>query len=191
MARTDWPKLTSAAGRLSEAPIFVDDSPSLSTLDVRGRARRLFAEQNLGLIIVDYLQLMRSSSRVENRQLEISQISQGLKALAKELNVPVIALSQLSRAVESRTDKRPQLSDLRESGSIEQDADVVMFIYRDEVYNDDSPNKGTAELLIRKQRNGPIGDIKLAFLKEFTRFAKLDRHTELPPYDLPDDEVPF
>ena len=173
LTRSDWPNLTAAAGRLSEAPIFVDDSPQLSTLDIRARSRRLQAEHSLGLIIIDYLQLMHGRSSSESRQLEISEISRGIKGLAKELNVPIVALSQLSRAVESRTDKRPLLSDLRESGSIEQDADVVAFIYRDEFYNQDSPDSGVAEILIRKQRNGPIGDIRLAFIGEYTRFENL------------------
>jgi replicative DNA helicase len=176
LASSDWPNLTAAAGRVSEAPIFIDDSPQLSTLDVRARARRLKAEHSLGLVIIDYLQLMHGSRKIESRQLEISEISRGLKGLAKELDVPIIALSQLSRAVESRTDKRPLLSDLRESGSIEQDADVVAFIYRDEVYDAETAKAGIAEILIRKQRNGPIGDVELAFLKEFTRFENLAHH---------------
>ena len=176
LASSDWPNLTAAAGRVSEAPIFIDDSPQLSTLDVRARSRRLKAEHSLGLVIIDYLQLMHGSRKIESRQLEISEISRGLKGLAKELNVPIIALSQLSRAVESRTDKRPLLSDLRESGSIEQDADVVAFIYRDEVYDKDTAKAGIAEILIRKQRNGPIGDVELAFQKEFTRFENLAHH---------------
>jgi replicative DNA helicase len=180
LASSDWPNLTSAAGRISEAPIFIDDSATLSTLDVRARARRLMGEHALGLIVIDYLQLMSSRLKTESRQLEISEISRGLKGLAKELNVPVVALSQLSRAVESRTDKRPLLSDLRESGSIEQDADVVAFIYRDEFYNEESEDRGKAEILIRKQRNGPIGEIKLAFLKEFTRFENLAHHAIEP-----------
>jgi len=166
---TDWPNLTAAAGRISESPIFIDDSPQLSTLDVRARSRRLKSEHDIGLIIIDYLQLMHGHS-AESRQLEISEISRGLKGLAKELDVPIIALSQLSRAVESRPDKRPLLSDLRESGSIEQDADVVAFIYRDEFYNKESQDAGIAEILIRKQRNGPVGDIRLAFIGEYTRF---------------------
>lgn len=183
LSKTDWPKLTAAGGRLSEAPIFVDDTAALSTLEVRARARRLCAEHDLGLIIVDYLQLMRSDRRKsENRQLEISEISMGLKALAKDLNIPIVALSQLSRAVETRPDKRPLLSDLRESGSIEQDADVVAFIYRDEVYNPDGDHPGIAEILVRKQRNGPIGDIKLAFSKECTRFDNYSEHSELPEH---------
>ena len=190
LSKKDWPQLTAAGGRLSEAPIFVDDSPSLTTLDVRARARRLYAEQNIGLIIVDYLQLMRSSGRSENRQLEISEISQGLKALAKELSIPIIALSQLSRGVEGRTDKRPLLSDLRESGSIEQDADLVMFIYRDEVYNPDAGREGLAEILIRKQRNGPVGEVTLSFIKEFTRFENHAGIEQDPPPNK-NDEVPF
>jgi replicative DNA helicase len=180
LASSDWPNLTAAAGRISEAPIFIDDSPQLGTLDVRARSRRLKAEHSLGLIIVDYLQLMHVPKKIESRQLEISEISRGLKGLAKELNVPIIALSQLSRAVENRTDKRPLLSDLRESGSIEQDADVVAFIYRDEVYDPQSPKAGIAEILVRKQRNGPIGNIELAFLKEFTRFENLAHHETEP-----------
>ena len=167
---SDWPSLTAAAGRISEAPIFIDDSPQLSTLDVRARSRRLKSEHSIGLIIIDYLQLMHGGSSSESRQLEISAISRGLKGLAKELDVPIVALSQLSRAVESRPDKRPLLSDLRESGSIEQDADVVAFIYRDELYNRDSPDAGVAEILVRKHRNGPIGNIRLAFNGEYTRF---------------------
>ncbi len=185
LASSDWPNLTAAAGRISEAPIFVDDSPQLATLDIRARSRRLKAEHSLGLVIVDYLQLMHGSRKIESRQLEISEISRGLKGLAKELNVPIIALSQLSRAVENRTDKRPLLSDLRESGSIEQDADVVAFIYREEVYDAETAKAGIAEILIRKQRNGPIGDVELAFLKEFTRFENLEHHiTEPDPMEL-------
>jgi replicative DNA helicase len=172
LAKSDWPSLTNAAGKLGEAPIFVDDSPGLTALDIRARARRLQAEQNknLGLIIIDYLQLMRGRNRIESRQLEISEITRSLKELAKELDVPVIALSQLSRAVESRDRKKPQLSDLRESGSIEQDADVVVFIYRDEVYNPDSEDSGLAEIIIGKQRNGPIGHFKATFIKELPCF---------------------
>lgn len=191
LANTDWPKLHSAAGKLSEAKLFIDDTPALSALDIRARSRRLAAEYPLGLIIIDYLQLMQARGRVESRQLEVSEISRGLKALAKELNVPVVALSQLSRAVESRTDKRPMLSDLRESGAIEQDADVVMFIYRDEVYNPEGDAAGIAEILIRKQRNGPIGDIKLKFENQFTRFYN---HTQAVEENLAsddDDEPPF
>ncbi|MFQ5483498.1 MAG: replicative DNA helicase, partial [Nitrospinaceae bacterium] len=170
LSNAEWPNLTAAAGRLSEAPIFIDDSANLSSLDIRARARRLMAEHDLRLIVIDYLQLMHGRSKAESRQLEISEISRGIKALAKELNVPVVALSQLSRAVESRQDKRPLLSDLRESGSIEQDADVVLFIYRDEVYNAESKDEGLAEILVSKQRNGPLGKAVLTFQKEFTRF---------------------
>ena len=174
LAQSDWPKLHEAGRRLSEAKMFIDDSAALSVLDVRARARRLAAEQPsgkpLGLIIIDYLQLMQGRGNPESRQLEVSDISRGLKALAKELNVPILALSQLSRAVESRTDKHPLLSDLRESGSIEQDADVVMFIYREVVYNPETDDPGKTEILVRKQRNGPIGDVRLHFESQFTRF---------------------
>ena len=173
LASSDWPRLSQAGERLSSAQLFIDDSPALSSLDVRARSRRLAAEHPLGLIIIDYLQLMQSRGKTESRQLEVSEISRGLKGLAKEINVPILALSQLSRAVESRTDKRPMLSDLRESGSIEQDADVVAFIYRDEVYNPETADTGIAEILIRKQRNGPIGDIKLQFESQYTRFYNL------------------
>lgn len=191
LSKTDWPELTAAGGRLSEAPIFVDDTAALSILEVRARARRLCAEHDLGLLIVDYLQLMRSDrKKPENRQLEISEISMGLKALAKDLNIPIVALSQLSRAVESRTDKRPLLSDLRESGSIEQDADVVAFIYRDEVYNPEGDSPGIAEILVRKQRNGPIGDIKLAFSKKYTRFDNYSEHSDFPEHH-EEEEVGF
>ncbi len=189
IAKSDWPKLTQAAGRLSEAAMFIDDTPALSSLDIRARARRLAAEQNLGLVVVDYLQLMHGRASTENRQLEVSEISRGLKGLAKEINVPIVALSQLSRGVESRTDKRPLLSDLRESGSIEQDADVVAFIYRDEVYNPEGDQIGIAEILIRKQRNGPIGDVKLHFENDHTRFYNLtDQHGGGPPGGDPDAE---
>ena len=167
----DWPRLTSAVSLLNEAPIFIDDSPALTPMELRARARRLKREHGLGLIIIDYLQLMQSTERTEeNRATEISNITRALKGLAKELDVPVIAMSQLNRSVESRTDKRPIMSDLRESGAIEQDADVILFIYRDEVYNKDSPVKGTADIIIGKQRNGPIGEVRLTFLGEYTRF---------------------
>ena len=169
LKESDWPKLFKAANKLSEAPLFIDDTPALSVLEMRAKARRLKKEHQLGLIVVDYLQLMRSDV-TESREREISDISRSLKALAKELAVPVIALSQLNRGVESRTDRRPQLSDLRESGAIEQDADVIAFIYRDEVYNPESPEKGVAEIIIGKQRNGPIGTVRLTFLGQFTRF---------------------
>jgi len=175
LTESDWPKLTIAAGNLSEAPIFIDDTPALSVLELRAKARRLKSEHGLGMLIIDYLQLMRGRSRVESRQQEISEISRSLKALTKELNIPVIAVSQLSRKTEERTGNRPQLSDLRESGAIEQDADLILFLYRDEVYNrsEDNPNKGKAELIIGKQRNGPIGKIELAFFDKFTTFKEL------------------
>jgi replicative DNA helicase len=166
----DWPRLTSAVSLLDNAPLFIDDTPALSPVELRARARRLVREHDLGMIIVDYLQLMQVPGTRENRTTEISEISRNLKALAKELNVPVIALSQLNRGLEQRTDKRPVMSDLRESGAIEQDADVIIFIYRDEVYNDDSPQKGLAEIIIGKQRNGPIGKRFLTFRGQFTRF---------------------
>ena len=167
----DWPKLTHALGKLNEAPIFIDESAALNALELRARARRLYRQHGeLGLIVVDYLQLMSSSNQGENRATEISEISRALKGLAKELKVPVIALSQLNRSLEQRPNKRPVMSDLRESGAIEQDADVILFIYRDEVYNPDSPDKGIAEIIIGKQRNGPIGKIDLTFLGEYTRF---------------------
>ncbi|CAK8725306.1 Replicative DNA helicase [Candidatus Electrothrix aarhusensis] len=168
----DWPKLTRATGMLADSPIYIDDTAGMTVLEMRAKARRLKSEHNLGLVVVDYLQLMQGSSRIENRTQEISDISRSLKAMAKELDVPVIALSQLNRSLESRTDKRPQLSDLRESGAIEQDADVIMFIYRDEVYNkaEDNPNRGIAELIVGKQRNGPTGTVKLTFLGHITTF---------------------
>ncbi len=177
LGETDWPKLTTAAGRLSEAPIFIDDTAAITVLEMKAKSRRLKADQGLGLIIVDYIQLMRSGSYRESREQEISEISRSLKALAKELNVPVVALSQLNRKVEDRTNRRPQMADLRESGAIEQDADVIAFIYRDEVYNksDDNPEKGIAEIIIAKQRNGPTGTVKLAFLEKFTAFENLAR----------------
>ncbi len=167
----DWPRFTSAVSMLSEAQLFIDDSPALSPGEVRARARRLMREhKQLGLIVVDYLQLMQVPGSSENRTTEISEISRSLKALAKELSVPVIALSQLNRSLEQRPNKRPVMSDLRESGAIEQDADLICFIYRDEVYNEDSPDKGTAEIIIAKQRNGPIGTLRLTFLGQYTRF---------------------
>ncbi len=166
----DWPRLTSAVSILAEAPLFVDDTPALTPTELRARARRLKREHGLGLIVIDYLQLMQVPGSRENRATEISEISRGLKALAKELNVPVVALSQLNRGLEQRPNKRPVMSDLRESGAIEQDADMIMFIYRDEVYNEDSPDKGTAEIIVGKQRNGPIGMQRLTFLGQFTRF---------------------
>jgi replicative DNA helicase len=183
LTKQDWPRLSIAAGELSEAPLFIDDSPSISVLEIRAKARRIKAENDIGLIIIDYLQLIRGRDRVESRQQEISEISRSLKALAKELSVPVVALSQLSRAVETRGgDRRPLLSDLRESGAIEQDADVVAFIYREEVYRKDdeeadmSDVAGKAEIIVRKQRNGPTGTVHLTFLKEYTRFENRETH---------------
>lgn len=167
----EWPQLVAAVQKMNEAPLFIDETPALNSMELRARARRLSRQYGkLGLVIVDYLQLMSSSREGENRATEISEISRGLKALAKELSCPVIALSQLNRAVEQRNDKRPVMADLRESGAIEQDADVIMFIYRDEVYNSDSQDKGTAEIIIGKQRNGPIGTVRLTFLGEYTKF---------------------
>lgn len=174
LATSDWPRLTAAAGKISEAPIFIDDSPAISVMELRAKARRLKAQQDIKLIVLDYMQLMRGSN-TESRQQEISEISRSLKALARELRVPVVAISQLSRAVESRTDHRPQLSDLRESGAIEQDADVVVLILREEYYNPTSENQGIAEVIIAKQRNGPVGSLKLAFIKEYTRFENIAR----------------
>jgi len=176
LSESDWPRLTIAAGNLSDAPIYIDDTAALSILELRAKARRLKIEHGgLGLVIVDYLQLMKGRTRVESRQQEISEISRSLKALAKELNIPVIAVSQLSRKTEERTGNRPQLSDLRESGAIEQDADLILFIYRDEIYNrsEENPNKGKAEIIIGKQRNGPTGKVDLAFLDKFTTFKEL------------------
>lgn len=166
----DWSRINTAVQLMSEAPIFIDDSPGLSPTEIRARARRLKRESNLGLIVLDYLQLMQVHGNTENRATEISEISRSLKSLAKELEVPIIALSQLNRSVEQRTDKRPVMSDLRESGAIEQDADLIIFIYRDEVYNQDSPKKGIADIAIAKQRNGPIGDFLLTFVGKYTKF---------------------
>jgi replicative DNA helicase len=167
----DWVRLTTALGKLNDAPLFIDESAGLNALEVRARARRLHRQcGKLGLIVLDYLQLMSATRTGENRATEISEISRSLKALAKELDVPVVALSQLNRGLEQRPNKRPVMSDLRESGAIEQDADVILFIYRDEVYNPDSQDKGTAEIIIGKQRNGPIGTVRLTFLGEHTRF---------------------
>lgn len=171
---SEWPKLTSAAGKLSNAPMFIDDTPAITVLELRAKARRLKASHNIGLIIVDYLQLMQASTPSDSRQQEISEISRSLKALARELNVPLIAISQLSRAVENRQDHRPQLSDLRESGAIEQDADVVVLLMREEYYNPTPENQGIADIIIAKQRNGPVGGIKLKFFKEFVSFANLE-----------------
>jgi replicative DNA helicase len=171
LAEEDWPRVTNAIALLSEAKIFIDDTPGLSPVEMRSRSRRLHREHGgLGLIVIDYLQLMQVPGNKENRATEISEISRSLKGLAKELNCPVIALSQLNRSLEQRADKRPMMSDLRESGAIEQDADVIMFIYRDEYYNKESPDKGLAEIIIGKQRNGPTDTVKLAFLGHYTKF---------------------
>jgi len=176
LATSDWPRLTAAAGKLSDSPLFIDDTPGISVMELRAKARRLKMRHNIQLIILDYLQLMRGSGGIESRQQEISEISRSLKALARELNVPVVAISQLSRAVESRTDHRPQLSDLRESGAIEQDADLVVLILREEYYNPTPDNQGIAEIIIAKQRNGPVGSVKVSFIKEFTRFENIARY---------------
>ncbi|ATY86300.1 replicative DNA helicase [Kyrpidia spormannii] len=171
----DWPKLTMAVANLSEAPIYVDDTPGITIAEMRSKCRRLKAERGLGLIVVDYLQLMQGRGRADNRQQEISEISRGLKALARELEVPVIALSQLSRSVEQRQDKRPLLSDIRESGSIEQDADLVAFLYREDYYDPDTDRKNVIEVIIAKQRNGPTGKVEMVFLKNFNKFVNLER----------------
>ncbi len=175
LSELEWSRLIGAADLLSKARIFIDDTPAISVLEMRAKARRLKTEHGLGLVMVDYLQLMRGRGQSERREQEISEISRSLKAMAKELNVPVVALSQLNRKVEDRPNKRPQMADLRESGAIEQDADVIAFIYRDEVYNrsEDNPNKGIAEIILGKQRNGPTGVVKLAFLAKYSCFANL------------------
>jgi replicative DNA helicase len=174
LAVDDWPRLTAACDKLAKAPIWVDDTGSITMMEIRSKARRLKSrEPSLGLIIVDYMQLMTSGATAENRVQEVSQISRSLKQLARDLDVPILALSQLSRAVEQRHDKRPILSDLRESGSIEQDADLVIFIYRDEYYNDDPEQQGLAEVILAKHRNGPTDAIKLSFLKRYAKFADL------------------
>jgi replicative DNA helicase len=181
LSSDEMDRLIQAAGFLAETRIFVDDTGALPVMELRAKARRLKTEADLGLVIIDYLQLMRGPKNVDNREQEISYISQSLKALAKELDIPVIALSQLNRSVENRPgkDKRPQLSDLRESGAIEQDADIIMFVYRDEVYNrDESDNKGVAEIIIGKQRNGPVGIVPCRFFHEFTRFENLAEDRE-------------
>ncbi len=177
----DWPKLSQAMGRLAEAPLFIDDTPGLNMMELRSKSRRLKQKHGLDLIIVDYLQLMQSHRRAESRVQEVSELSRGLKILAKELDVPVIALSQLSRKPEDRTDRRPQLADLRESGSIEQDADLVAFIYRDEVYDPESPAKGEAELIVAKHRNGPLRTVRLSFIGHHSRFANMARGSTGPP----------
>ncbi|HPV02566.1 MAG TPA: replicative DNA helicase [Clostridiales bacterium] len=171
----DWKKIARALGPLSEAPIYIDDTPGLTVMDIRAKCRRLKLEKRLGLVVIDYLQLMRGRGRAENRQQEVSEISRSLKILAKELNVPVVTMSQLSRGPESRTDHRPMLSDLRESGAIEQDADIVMFLYRDDYYNPDSDKKNIAEVIIAKHRNGSTGTIYLKWFGQYTKFANLER----------------
>ena len=182
LSESDLARINRAAGALYDIPIYIDDSPAISALEIRAKARRMKMDKGVGLVVIDYLQLMRGRASAERRELEISEISRSLKALAKELNLPVVALSQLNRKVEDRTNKRPVLSDLRESGAIEQDADVILFIYRDEVYHkeEDNPNKGIAELILAKQRNGPIGAVKLAFLDTYTRFEDLAPREESP-----------
>jgi replicative DNA helicase len=187
LSAADWHRLTAAAGRLSEAAIFIDDSPGLTVLEARAKARRMKAEHGLDLVVIDYLQLMRGRAALDNRQQEISEISRSLKALAKELNIPVVALSQLSRAVEARSqrDFRPQLSDLRESGALEQDADVILFLYRQSIYKDDVPleEANIAEVIIGKQRNGPIGTVKVVFLPQYARFENAaEMHRQPQPF---------
>jgi replicative DNA helicase len=172
---SDWKKISHAIGRLGEAPIYIDDNPNVTVMDIRGRARRMKSREGLGLIVIDYIQLMTGRGNAENRQVEVSEMSRGLKILARELEVPVVALSQLNRGLETRADKRPMLADLRESGGLEQDADVVMFLYRDEIYNAESPDRGTAEVIVAKHRNGPTGVESLAFLDHYTRFANMAR----------------
>ena len=185
LPKNQWKNLSLAVGSLAESEIYLDDTPAITVLELRAKARRLKAEKNLGLIIVDYLQLMQGPRNIESRQQEISNISRSLKALAKELDVPVIALSQLSRAVEQRSDHRPQLSDLRESGAIEQDADVVIFLYRSWVYSREEEEKGKAQAIVAKQRNGPIGTVDLSFIDRFARFESISAFEEL------ESEVPF
>lgn len=177
LSDTEWQDLIAGAGTIGKSELIIDDTPGISLAEMRSKCRKYKLEHDLKLIIIDYLQLMSGSGKSDSRQQEVSDISRGLKSLARELNVPIISLSQLSRAVESRPDKRPMLSDLRESGAIEQDADVVMFIYRDDYYNHDSDKKGIAEVIIAKQRNGPIGTVDLAWMPEYTRFANLDRNS--------------
>jgi replicative DNA helicase len=174
LREADWAKVGNAISRMSEAPIFIDDNPNLTVMDIRARARRLKSRVGLGLVVVDYLQLMTGRHGAENRQVEVSEISRGLKILARELEVPVVALSQLSRGLEMRQDKRPMLADLRESGSIEQDSDVVLFLYRDELYHPESTEtQGTAEVIVAKHRNGPTGVKRLAFIGNQTRFDNM------------------
>lgn len=189
------PRIVDATGRLAEAPIFVDDTPMLSLLELRAKSRRLKAEHNVQLVIVDYLQLLHPP-KAENREREVAMISRSLKMMAKELEIPVVALAQLNRAVESRADKRPMLADLRESGSLEQDADVVIFVHRPEVYgittyDDGTPTEGTAEIIVGKQRNGPVGEVRLAYLRDFARFENLAFHYPEPPPQPYEEDVPF
>lgn len=182
MTEEDWQKLTMAMGSLSNAGIYIDDTPGIRINEIRSKCRRLQHEHGLGMILIDYLQLIQGSGRSgENRQQEVSEISRSLKALARELSVPVIALSQLSRGVEQRQDKRPMMSDIRESGSIEQDADIVAFLYRDDYYDKETENKNIIEIIIAKQRNGPVGTVELAFVKEYNKFVNLERHREFQP----------
>jgi len=189
LSERDFPKLVDAASRIADAPIFIDDSPALTIGELRAKCRRLNKDYPLSLIVVDYLQLMRSPAYQSSREQEISDISRSLKALAKELHVPVLALSQLNRSVESRNDKRPVMSDLRESGAIEQDADLIMFIYREEIYDPGTTEKGVAEIIISKQRTGPTGTVRLAFMPEFTRFGILDERSDLD--ELPETNIEF
>ncbi|MBO8172148.1 MAG: replicative DNA helicase [Bacillaceae bacterium] len=181
MTEEDWQKLTMAIGTLSRAPIYIDDSPGITVGEIRAKCRRLKAEHDLGMIVIDYLQLIHGRGRGDNRQQEISEISRTLKGIAREFNVPVIALSQLSRAVEQRQDKRPMMSDLRESGSIEQDADIVSFLYRDDYYDQESERQNIIEIIIAKQRNGPVGKVELMFLKEYNKFVNLEKNYEEEP----------
>jgi replicative DNA helicase len=183
LTEADWPRLSNALGRLSEAPVFIDDTPSVSALEIRTRARRLKAEHGLGIVIIDYLQLVQGRARVENRQQEIAEITRSLKALARELEVPVLALAQLSRAVEATADKRPLLSHLKESGEIEQSADVVAFIYREDYYKPDiePERRNIAEIIVAKQRNGPTGSFELLWQREYTRFRNLEKYAQTAP----------
>jgi replicative DNA helicase len=186
MHEDDWPRFTSAVSQLKDKKLYIDDTPALSPNDIRTRARRVAREVGgLDMIVVDYLQLMRGSGKVENRTTEISEISRSLKAIAKEMRCPLVALSQLNRSLEQRTDKRPVMADLRESGAIEQDADVILFVYRDEVYNPESDAAGTAELIISKQRNGPIGKVHLSFIGNLTKFENLapERYADFGPME--------
>jgi replicative DNA helicase len=176
LQEADWNRISHAVGRLAEAPIFIDDNPNTSVMEIRAKARRLKSRKgDLGLIVVDYIQLMTGRANAESRQVEVAEISRNLKILARELETPVVALAQLNRSLEQRADKRPMLSDLRESGSLEQDADVVMFLYRDEIYDSNSPDKGMAEVIVAKHRNGPTGSVRLAFRGQYTRFDNMAR----------------